>query len=208
VGHHGGSFDPTDLLTKVNRALTIDEIRAVARTFPTTTSALDGLLCRHIALLPDAALACPSHLPWLSQFFADYAPYMTILVVKLMPKPSEADELLYPIVIRLHLRLLCMHVPCCERTFLSHVPFSNTQQRDALDTAFRHMARVNFADSAAQVSGQPTWARLDVSVDLRKCFETLQRGILWHTGTYHNYPLMALRLSLRSYSWDRRILGV
>jgi hypothetical protein len=87
------------------------------------------------------------------------------------------------------------------------MPFSNAQQRDALDTAFRSMARMAIADSDATSEGASPWAHLDVSIDLRKCFENLRRMLLWHTGEQHNYPLVALRLSLVTYSFRRRILG-
>jgi hypothetical protein len=104
----GDPFDPSDLPTKVNAPFTPQQIRDTARTFPTTTSALDGLLCRHFAVLPDSLLQCLSVLLWISQFFADFSPGITMLAVKLIPKPNKQDEfrpiVLYPTIVRLHFR--------------------------------------------------------------------------------------------------------
>jgi hypothetical protein len=207
----GTPFDPTDLPTKINKPFEVYHIREVARSFPTSTSALDGILCRNLAVLPDSFLQCLSRLYWVSHFFADYSPAITMLAVKLIPKPNKVDEfrpiVLYPSLVRLHFRLLSCQVSRWERTFLRHLPFSNAQRRDALDTAFRSMSRMVLVDSAAARAGRQSWSHLDVSIDLTKCFEALRRAVLWHTGMQHNYPLSALRISLRSYSWERRLLG-
>jgi hypothetical protein len=108
---------------------------------------MDGYLCKHLALLPDIAL---SILLWISQYFADYLPSMCTLAVKLIPKPQKVEEyrpiVLYPTMLRLHLRLLTHYVAQWERRFLSAMPFSNAQQRDALDTAFRSMVRMAIID--------------------------------------------------------------
>jgi hypothetical protein len=52
----------------------------------------------------------------------------------------------------------------------------------------------------------PSWAHLDMSIDLGKFFEQVRR-LLPKTGAQHSYPLVALRLSLATYSFQRRILG-
>jgi hypothetical protein len=109
-------------------------------------------------------------------------------------------------MLRLHLRLLTHYVAQWERRFLSAMPFSNAQQRDALDTAFRSMARMAIIDDDCATDQAPPRAHI-VFIDLRKCFEQLRRVLLWQTGLQHHYPMVALRLSLTTYGFDRRILG-
>jgi hypothetical protein len=136
---------------------------------------------------------------------------MCTLAVKLIPKPQKVEEyrpiVLYPTMLRLHLRLLTQYVAQWERRFLSAMPFSNAQQRDALDTAFRSMVRMAIIDDECATDQARPWAHIDVSIDLRKCFEQLRRALLWQTGLQHHYPMVALRLSLTTYSFHRRILG-
>jgi hypothetical protein len=132
---------------------------------------MDGYLCKHIALLSDLSLGNLSLLLWISQYFADYLPSMCTLAVKLIPKSQKVEEyrpiVLYPTMLRLHLRLLTRFVAQWERRFLADVPFSNAQQRDALNTAFRSMTRMALLDAECTMQQAAPWAHIDVSIDLR-----------------------------------------
>jgi hypothetical protein len=90
---------------------------------------------------------------------------------------------------------------CC-----SQLPFANQSGRAALDTAFRSLVRAGVLASAP-LGAASAAHHIDINIDVQKCFEHLDRSLLWEAGVAYGYPLYALRLSMRSYAWPRRILG-
>ena len=48
---------------------------------------------------------------------------------------------------------------------------------------------------------------LELNWDISKCFEHVQREQLMHLASELGYPRTALRLSLASYAWPRRLRG-
>jgi hypothetical protein len=188
-----------------------EQIRSCAATFSTSTSAADGLLARNLPQCSDLLLLALGGLLWVTQLLGLYPKAMELLAVKLIPKKDDSFRpiVLFPTIVRLHFRLLGLAVKEWERHTCSKLPFANQSGREALDTAFRSLVRAGICSYECPAAAHPSAElhHVDINIDLQKCFEHLDRSLLWEAGLAYGYPLYALRLAMRSYRWPRRILG-
>ena len=83
---------------------------------------------------------------------------------------------------------------------ISKLPFGNNGHRETLDSTWRCCVR----QAIGLISGTAPHTAV-VMIDLSKCFENIDRTILWAACISTGYPLYIARLSIEAYAGERVI---
>ena len=177
------------------------EIRFAAREFPEATATLDSVHPRQFAEMSDAALAT------LALLFQDWeiggeCPATTQQVcTKLIPKPSGGRRPIgfFPAALRLRGKARVRHAKEWQNTVAADPAVNVQAGRNIGDSMWRSMLRAQCGVKEGSIA-------LDMLWDINKCFEQVCPKLLWHLARELGYPLVLLRLSLRSYRWPRTLV--
>ena len=177
-------------------------IRDASRSFKRKTSVVDGWHPRHYALLCEQALQALSLIFLLIEAIGDFPEDVANLTMPLIEQ--QVTELLvkrrpvgmYRSLVRMWARSRRETVDQWESQHANLPFFNNNKGRRVGDTVWRSSVKA----TASQRDHRFT---LENQSDLRKCFEHVNRQLLWDKGISNGYPRSILRMSLASYAWPR-----
>ena len=181
--------------------LRAEEIRAAARSFKEHTANIEGCAPRQVGQLSSGCLEALANMFYCCECLGIYPQVLEQKLVKLLVKKDGSTRpiMLFRTLYRIHAKARGEVVRRWEAKEAAGSSYNNSPNRRIGDVVYRQAVR----NAIAAAEGRHV---VEVCWDFKKAFEHVQRPLLWQKAQAQGYPMALLRMSLRSYGWDRRIL--
>ena len=203
VGTGENSFEDELLRQEVKMMppLSAEEIRAAAMSFKKFTSNIEGCSPRQVGQLSTSCLEVLAKIFYSCECLGLYPRVLEQKLVKLLVKKDGGTRpiMLFRTLYRIHAKARGEIARRWEAREAAGPSFNNSPQRRIGDVVYRQAVRNAIAEAEGRHIVEVCW-------DFKKAFEHVQRPLLWQKAKQQGYPLALLRMSLRSYGWERRIL--
>ena len=197
---HFGDLSRIPLLPRIQT----DTIISASKSFKRRTTAIDGWHPRHYSLLDDNALDALASLFVLCEASGRFPTGVSDLQVTLISQDTDGTYAkrrgigLFRSFVRLYGRIRRQEVSCWEHGHCSEPFYNNSHGRQVQDITWRSASRASLATAQGGHVAE-------MQADLRKCFEYVDRQLLWEAGQSAGYPLAILRLSIETYAFPRYV---
>ena len=186
--------DPGDI--SLVEPLVPEELYSASRSFKLRTVRADGWHPRHFALICPDGMQCLANILCIVEALGDLPPAYRDLHMPTIGDVKRRVIGCFRSLFRLWGRARRRIIHKWSEDNLNEDFFNNKSGRRIGDSTWRAAVSAREATQCGDIN-------LELLADLRKCFEFVNRGILWGKATALGYPLPILRLSIASYKWKR-----
>ena len=180
--------------------LTVDAIRAAARSFPAGTGlGVDNISPRALLRLSDEAIAALAELLMTIERSGEWPPELNLVLIVLLAKSDGGFRPigLFPTVIRVWMR---------ARTAQARAWEARNHSRDVYGGKGMGAQRAAWVEAFnAEAAGLEKEEQAQALLDLTKAFELVDHKLLVDAAKKRGYPLALLRLSLAAYRLSRTV---
>jgi len=185
--------------------LTPAGIRKASNMFKIRTARADGWHPRHYGLLSDMSLQVLAYIIVIIEAVGDFPEDFADLLMPLIEQPGNNNTIkrrgigIQRSFYRVWGKARRPLIAEWEGKHCNFPAFNNTKGRRIGDTTWRTSCRAKDAHKKGKFV-------LEVQSDLRSAFDCVELENVWQRGKDYEYPLVILRISLKSYTWARVIV--